>query len=227
MSGLYIRVYSSFFTHRKTAKLRTKVGDDAFWIPPRLWAYAAENQPDGDFSAYSSEEIAMLTGCYKHAPSIRQALVEAGFLDSDGKIHDWNQHNGYHKSFSERARKAAKARWSVNDTIDKDRDRDKDIDIETSIAPSMPQACSKHKRFVPPSLGECIEYGKEIGLSEDDAIHFYDHYEANGWRTKAGKMRDWKASMRTWKRTGESFRRNTQPQLPTRYGTSTPSDAPF
>lgn len=98
-----------------------------------------------------------------------------------------------------------------------------DIDIETS----MLQACSKHKRFVPPSLGECIEYGKEIGLSEDDSIHFHDHYEANGWRTKAGKMRDWKASMRTWKRTGESFRRNHQPQLPTRYGTSTPSDAPF
>lgn len=102
-----------------------------------------------------------------------------------------------------------------------------DLDIETRIAPSMPQACSKHKRFVPPSLGECIEYGKEIGLSEDDSIHFYDYYEANGWRTKTGKMRDWKASMRTWKRNGESFRRNPQPQLPTRYGTSTPSDALF
>jgi hypothetical protein len=142
MSTLYIRLFSSFFTHKKTAKLRAKIGDDAFWIPPRLWAYAAENQPDGDFSGYSSQELALLLGCDKHATSILQALLGAGFLDDSGKIHDWEEHNGYHKAFSERAKHAAKARWETANSKDKEKDKD------TSIAPSMPQACPKHEEAI-------------------------------------------------------------------------------
>lgn len=112
MSRLYIRVMTGFYSHRKTVKLKIKVGNDAFWIPPRLWAYAAENQPDGDLSAYSSEEIAELLGCNKYASSILQALKDSGFIDETGYIHDWKIHNGYHETFSERAKKAASARWS-------------------------------------------------------------------------------------------------------------------
>lgn len=112
MSNLYIRVMTGFYAHRKTAKLRALIGDDAFWVVPRLWAYAAENQPDGDMSGYSSDELSMLLACPKHAPSILEALKTSGYLDQDGKIHDWQVHNGYHKSYSERAKKAAEARWS-------------------------------------------------------------------------------------------------------------------
>jgi hypothetical protein len=43
---------------------------------------------------------------------MHQALLEAGFLDPDGKIHDWDEHNGYHVSYSERAKSAADARWA-------------------------------------------------------------------------------------------------------------------
>jgi uncharacterized phage protein (TIGR02220 family) len=111
MSNLYIRVKTAFYTHRKTVRLRLSIGTDAYWIPPRLWAYAAENQPDGDLSAYSSEELAELLGCSKYASSILQALKNAGFVDESGKIHDWNEHNGYHDKFSIRAKKAADARW--------------------------------------------------------------------------------------------------------------------
>lgn len=113
MSNLYIRVRTGFYTHRKTAKLRSLIGDDAFWVPPRIWAYAAENQPDGDMSGYGSEELAMLIGCAKHTTSIKGYLSECGFLDSDGKIHDWIEHNGYHKKFSDRATAAALARWGT------------------------------------------------------------------------------------------------------------------
>lgn len=103
---------TSFYTHRKTVKLRIKFGRDAFWIVPRLWAYAAENQPDGDFSKYSSEEIAELIGCPSNAKTMLQALKDCGFVDENGRLHDWKEHNGYHKSFSDRAKNAANARWS-------------------------------------------------------------------------------------------------------------------
>jgi len=110
-SQLYIRLMTGFFTHRKTNKLRRLFGNDAFWIPPRLWAYAAENQPDGNFSTYTSEELSELLGCSKHAQAMLQALKECGFIDESGILHDWNFHNRYHKSFSDRSKKAAKARW--------------------------------------------------------------------------------------------------------------------
>jgi len=144
VSDIYIKVKLGFYTHRKTAKLRALIGDDALWIPPRLWAYAAENQPDGDFTNYGSEELSMLLGCFKHASSMRQALLQAGFLDEPGVIHDWEEHNGYHKTYSDRARTAALARWkkkkAAQNKEEKDIEREKDIDIETSIASSMLQA---------------------------------------------------------------------------------------
>lgn len=112
MSNLYIRVRTGFYSNRKTVRLRLKIGDDAFWIPPRLWAYCAENQADGDISGYQSEELAELIGCGKYATSILQALKDCGFVTNEGKIHDWAEHNGYHEKFAERAKFAASARWS-------------------------------------------------------------------------------------------------------------------
>ncbi len=116
MSNLYIRVKTGFYTHKKTVRLKIALGNDAYWIPPRLWAYAAENQPDGDISSYSAEEIAELVGCSSNAQAMLQALKNSGFVDESGMIHDWEEHNGYHKSFSDRAKKAASARWTKEKT---------------------------------------------------------------------------------------------------------------
>lgn len=111
--SLYIRLQSSFWHNVKTMRLRARIGDDAFWIPPRLWSYAADNQPDGDFGKYTDAELAMLLGCEKHASSIKLHLTETGFLNADGTIHDWQEWNGYHATFSDRAAKAAAARWGA------------------------------------------------------------------------------------------------------------------
>lgn len=108
--SLFVKLKTGFWTHRKTARLRAAIGDDAFWVPPRLWCYAAENQPDGDFSGYSAQELAMLVGYSKDATSMLEALHKAGFMH-EGRIHGWEEHNGFHQTFSERAKNAASARW--------------------------------------------------------------------------------------------------------------------
>lgn len=108
--SLYIRLQSSFWNNRKTLRLKAKIGDSAYWIPPRLWSYAADNQPNGDFSDYSDQEIAMLLGYQADAQALLVALHACGFL-KDRKIHDWREHNGYHTLFSLRAKKAATVRW--------------------------------------------------------------------------------------------------------------------
>jgi hypothetical protein len=113
MSQLYIRVKTGFYTHRKTLRLRAAIGESALWVPPRLWAYAAENQPDGIFEDYTAEEIATFIGYVGDAKKMLQAMLQASFFDSNPlKIHDWDEHNGYHEKYSERAKKAAAARWA-------------------------------------------------------------------------------------------------------------------
>jgi len=86
------------------------MGDAALWLPVRMWCYAAENQPDGNFEQYSAEELAMLLGYLGNASSMVQSLQAVGFLEGM-RIHGWEDHNGFHRTFSERAKKAAKARW--------------------------------------------------------------------------------------------------------------------
>lgn len=108
--SLYIKLFNNFWNHRKTVRLRASLGNDAYWIPPRLWSYASENQPDGDFSGYSPEELSMLIGYQGDATSMLKALQQALFLDGM-KIKDWDEHNEYHHTYSERAKAASKARW--------------------------------------------------------------------------------------------------------------------
>ena len=56
-------------------------------------------------------------------------------------------------------------------------------------------------RFVKPTLEQvrayCLERGKGV-----DAQKWYDYYSANGWKVGKNPMKDWKAAVRTWERSG-------------------------
>ena len=136
--SLFVRVNCNFYTHRKTAKLRAVLGEDALWLPPRLWAYAAEHHPDGILESYSAAELAVQIGYRKDPERMLQALLQACFLDSNpSRIHDWQDHNGYHLIYAERAKKAAAARWEKERSKEKVQDKRRE---ERSIATSMLQA---------------------------------------------------------------------------------------
>lgn len=150
--SLFVRVYTNYFSHRKTARLRVMLGDDAMWLPIRLWAYAAENQPDGDFSSYSAEEIAMLIGYTKNPTAMLQALLDSGLMDKDPlRVHDWAEHNSYHETYAIRAKNAAKARWKGKGKEKTGKDRK---GKETSIATSMLQACELIYAEYPRKVGK-------------------------------------------------------------------------
>lgn len=59
---------------------------------------------------------------------------------------------------------------------------------------------NKSSVFTPPTPDEIKSYSAEInGIVDPD--QFYDHYQARGWVLKSGqKMKDWKATLRTWER---------------------------
>ena len=59
------------------------------------------------------------------------------------------------------------------------------------------------RRFTKPTLEEvqayCAERGKGV-----DAQKWYDYYSANGWKVGKNPMKDWKAAVRTWERSGDN-----------------------
>src|ERR1700756_1610729 len=74
-----------------------------------------------------------------------------------------------------------------------------------------------------PSLQMIKTEALRLGLTESDAEVIYDHWLTNGFRTKLGRIRDWRAAMRTWMHRG-SFpsQRTTAPA-----GFTPPSEEEF
>lgn len=70
---------------------------------------------------------------------------------------------------------------------------------------------SKSKRFVPPTIDEVREYCAERKNTVDPEL-FVDHYQAKGWMLSTGKMKDWRASVRTWEKNGHDRNRG-QPKI--------------
>lgn len=56
---------------------------------------------------------------------------------------------------------------------------------------------NKSTRFSPPTIDEIKDYCVKRNNSVD-ANNFFDFYESNGWLVGKNKMKDWKASVRTW-----------------------------
>ena len=80
----------------------------------------------------------------------------------------------------------------AENSIDKNR-LDKTSIEEDSKAP--------RKRFAPPTVDEvqayCIERKNSV-----DPQRFVDYYSSNGWKVGKNAMKDWKAAVRTWERSG-------------------------
>lgn len=77
--------------------------------------------------------------------------------------------------------------------IDKERDTDREGDNKSNKG---------RYRFTPPSLDEVKDYCKERG-NKVDAERWFDYYTSNGWKVGKNTMKDWKAAVRTWERSGD------------------------
>ena len=62
------------------------------------------------------------------------------------------------------------------------------------------------RRFTPPSVDEVTAYCEERG-NRVDPQEFVDFYEAKGWMIGKNKMKDWKASVRTWEKSSRPKRK--------------------
>lgn len=89
----------------------------------------------------------------------------------------------------------AKAANASKSSKDKDKDEDKDEDKKGNGA--------RAARFTPPSVEEVSAYCQERGNGVD-ASRFVDFYSSKGWMVGKSKMKDWKAAVRNWERSGDA-----------------------
>ena len=61
------------------------------------------------------------------------------------------------------------------------------------------EGADKPQRFIPPTVQEVDAYCKERN-NGIDAQSFVDFYSSKGWMIGKNKMKDWKASVRTWEK---------------------------
>jgi hypothetical protein len=68
----------------------------------------------------------------------------------------------------------------------------------TPIKEEEEEQAEKESKFKKPTIEEISLYMEEQGMN-NIAERFYNHYEAKGWMIGKNKMKDWRASVRTWK----------------------------
>lgn len=68
----------------------------------------------------------------------------------------------------------------------------------------------KPTRFVPPTVDEVKQYCRERSNSVD-AQRFVDFYASKGWMVGKTKMKNWKASVRTWERSDDKKAQHYDP----------------
>jgi len=95
----------------------------------------------------------------------------------------------------------ARKRWdaTASDRIPNDTKNADSVSVSVSVSGSGSVTGKKEiKGFVKPTIEQLKEYMREQGMN-DIAENWLNHYEANGWKVGKNPMKDWKASVRTWK----------------------------
>lgn len=139
------RLSVTFTDHPKTIKLTRLLGADAVVCLLRLFGWTAQYKPDGIFKNTSIEDLE-IAAKWEGAPNVFiECLIDVGFMDIKRgvySLHDWKEHNpfAYHaKSRSNKAKRAAKARWSNKAKSDAKQCAEHDLallDRQRSNAPS-------------------------------------------------------------------------------------------
>lgn len=87
---------------------------------------------------------------------------------------------------------------------EREEERKKERSKEKKIEEEREEDTQKKRdvlRFAPPTVDEVRSYCRERG-NQVDAQRFIDYYTSNGWKVGRNPMKDWRAAVRTWERSG-------------------------
>ena len=234
----WLKLKDDFVRDKRIKKLRRIAGGDTYTvIYLKMQLLSIKNNGvlihDGIEDTFA-EELAL-----ELDEDIDNIKVTLAFLQSNGMIEETQQDHylmtetikciGSESKSAERVRKHREAKkqqalqcntevTQSNIEIDIEKEKDIEIELEQDIEKEKPKG--KAKRFTKPTLEDVQAYCNER-QNNVDAEHFYDYYEANGWKVGKNSMKDWKASVRTWERNGYS---DSKPKASKQKGSSIMDD---
>lgn len=109
-----LRLALGWVDHLKTRRLIDEVGERGALCLLRLWAYAAQNHPDGTFA--STDDVEPAAGWRGRRGVLLSALIRLRWLEEDGvTLHDWREEQPWIAGKARRVASAkanAEARWN-------------------------------------------------------------------------------------------------------------------
>lgn len=93
----WIEVHQTLPSHRKIKALKRELKiktPQAVGHMVMLWLWAVDNAPDGDLSRIDPDDIAEAAEWPKDGKAFVDAMIRAGFLDDDMRLHDWSEFSG-------------------------------------------------------------------------------------------------------------------------------------
>jgi len=220
----WIELHQTLPSHRKIKKLKRRLKiktPQAVGHVAMLWLWAIDNAPDGDLSQVDPEDIAEACEWPKDAEGFVAALKEAGLIDEDMRLHDWDEYAGRLADQREnrrkkdrerqaryRAKKAEASNAGKNVTHDAvTRDKSMSHTDVTPLPDSTGQDSTRqnhtprttdvrgegcHVASRPSSVGEVAEYARSIG-SPASAQEWWDYFRERDWKVKGEPMTNWKS----------------------------------
>jgi hypothetical protein len=112
-----------------------------------------------------------------------------------------NQHiNQLPTSFQPASNQLLTTNKNVNNSNNDDNSKKINTDINTCDKPKKEKTTAS--KFLRPTQTQiesfCIEHSLNV-----DAVHFFNYYEANGWKVGKNAMKSWGATLRYWSRQNE------------------------
>jgi hypothetical protein len=113
-----------------------------------------------------------------------------------------------YESIRKRNSDNARMRWDATASSGIPNDT-KNADSDIVIGIGIDKDIKVNKGFVKPSIEEVKAYMSELKMN-DLSEQWFNHYEATGWMIGKNKMKDWRASVRTWKANQKNNTSNQQ-----------------
>lgn len=115
----WIQIFTNLPTHPKTARLGEELGLASQQVSPTviatgilisLWTWAIQNAYDGDLSKCSPNLIAEVCRWKKKPEKLVEGLRNAGWLDADMHLHNWEEYSISYIEAEKKKREQARER---------------------------------------------------------------------------------------------------------------------
>jgi hypothetical protein len=209
MAGDWIKIRTDLPTDPDVMKLSDILGTDDPTTVGHLvsfWSWANKQTADGNAIDITQSRLDRLIG----RPGFASALRQIGWLDGDDGslcLPRFTRHNGSSAKARALESEAKRLRRMGQNPSDKLSDK-----CPTKRAPKVRPEKRREEKILTTiltngsksrgTLEEMKSFACELGLPETDGEAMFYKWEGNGWKNGAASVKDWKATLRSWKAAG-------------------------